>query len=250
MLGERRIYAETDMLARAVAQHVVTICQNTRSERRPFTLALSGGSTPRPAYEYLARPRFSERMDWERTHVFWGDERCVPPDDARSNYRMAKEALLDHVPLPQSNIHRLRGELPPEEAAAQYKDALRAVFGDVRVPTFDLILLGLGEDGHTASLFPGTEALGVRDRWVVPNYVAGLDTWRLTLTLPVLNAAAHATFVVAGAQKADVLNDIFAADSEPAPEGTSEPAPYPAQRVHPPDGRLIWLVDAEAAGMA
>jgi 6-phosphogluconolactonase len=242
MSGEIRIYPDADALAQAVAQHVVTICQNTRSERRPFTLALSGGSTPRPAYEYLATPSYSERMDWERTHVFWSDERCVAPDDAQSNYRMAKAALLDHVPIPRSNVHRLQGELPPEEATAQYEDALRAVFGDVRLPTFDLILLGLGEDGHTASLFPDTEALGVRDRWVVPNYVERLEKWRLTLTLPVLNAAEHATFVVAGERKAEILEAVLA---------TSADAPtYPAQHVHPDEGRLIWLVDAEAAGVA
>jgi 6-phosphogluconolactonase len=242
MSAEVRIYPDADALAQAVAQHVVTICQDTRSERRPFTLALSGGSTPRPAYEHLATPRFSERMDWERTHVFWSDERCVAPDDAQSNYRMAKAALLDHVPIPRSNVHRLQGELPPEEAAAQYEDALRAVFGDVRVPTFDLILLGLGEDGHTASLFPDTEALGVRDRWVVPNYVERLEKWRLTLTLPVLNAAEHATFVVAGERKAEILEAVLT---------TSADAPtYPAQHVHPDEGRLIWLVDAEAAGVA
>ncbi|MGC9400096.1 MAG: 6-phosphogluconolactonase [Anaerolineae bacterium] len=240
MHAERHIYPNTETLAEAVAQHLVTLCQRTHSERRPCTLALAGGSTPRPAYEQLARPRFSERIDWSRTHVFWGDERCVPPNDARSNYRMARETLLDHVPIPAENVHRLRGELPPEEAAAQYEDELQAVFGDVRLPSFDLILLGLGEDGHTASLFPDTEALDVCDRRIVANYVPHLEAWRLTLTLPVINAAANVVFIVSGVRKRSILQRVLA----PEPETP----PLPAQRVHPRDGRLIWLMDKGAAG--
>lgn len=238
MHAEQRIYHDTDALARAVAQHVVTLANDTRSKRRPFTVALAGGSTPRPAYERLATPEFSERIEWDRVHVFWGDERCVPPDHPDSNYRMACEALLDHVPIPDTNVHRMQGELTPRKASQAYETEIRELFYEIDVSGFDLILLGLGEDGHTASLFPGTDALNVQGRWVAANHVEKLGTWRLTLTLPAINAANDVTFVVAGERKRDILQRML------VPE--SDASTLPAQRVQPRDGRLVWMVDRAA----
>jgi 6-phosphogluconolactonase len=155
-------------------------------------VALAGGSTPRAAYALLATEEFAARVDWSRVHVLWGDERCVPPDDPDSNYRMAREALLDKIPIPTENVHRIRGELPPDEAAAAYQAELEAVLG--AGGRFDLVLLGMGVDGHTASLFPGTAALHEGERWVVAAFVDKLSAWRVTLTPVVLNAAAQVTF--------------------------------------------------------
>ena len=197
---------------------------------------LAGGSTPKAAYEILARD-FAETVDWGRTHVFFGDERTVPPDHEDSNYRMAREALLDHVSI--GGVHRMRGELPPEEAAASYEDELRGFFGAEEPPRFDLVLLGIGEDGHTASLFPETSALEVTDRLVVANPVLKLDTTRITLTAPVLNAARAVIFLVVGGGKAEALKEIL--------EGDADPRRYPAKLVRP-EGNLIWMVDRAAAG--
>jgi 6-phosphogluconolactonase len=199
------------------------------------TLALSGGSTPRKMHEMLAR---KERIDWSNVHVFWGDERAVPPDDAESNYRMARETLLDSVGIPDANIHRLKGELNPEEAADEYEKALRSVFrllpGDI--PRFDVIVLGMGADGHTASLFPGTDALTKSDRLVVANHVPQLDTVRLTFTLPVLNAARLVLFMVAGADKSAASRQCMIGQNVP-----------PAGLVRPVDGDLHWFLDSSAA---
>ena len=200
-------------------------------------MVLAGGSTPKAAYEILARD-YAEAIDWGRVHAFFGDERTVPPDHEDSNYRMAREALLDHVPV--GGVHRIRGELPPDEAAASYEGELRAFFEGEDPPRFDLILLGLGEDGHTASLFPETSALEVTDRLVVANPVLKLDTTRITLTAPVLNAAHDVSFLVAGGGKAEALKEVI--------EGDADPRAYPAKLVGPPGG-LTWMVDRAAASM-
>jgi 6-phosphogluconolactonase len=237
--AEVRVYPTPEALAQAVAYHVVTHAVDAVAQQKRFTLALAGGSTPRPAYELLATPRFAERVDFARVHFFWGDERAVPPDHPRSNYRMADEALLQKVPVPPANVHRVKGELPPEQAAAAYEAELRSVFGEVRVPRFDLILLGLGEDGHTASLFPGSAALREEDRWVVAHHVDAVDDGRITLTPPVINAAANVTFVVSGADKADAVAAIL--------RGPHRPEELPAQLVEPRQGRERWLLDEAAA---
>ena len=227
----------SDRLARAAAEHFVTLAARRRRLRRRFAVALAGGSTPRAAYALLATEEFAARVDWSRVHVLWGDERCVPPDDPDSNYRMAREALLDKIPIPTENVHRIRGELPPDEAAAAYQAELEAVLG--AGGRFDLVLLGMGVDGHTASLFPGTAALHEGARWVVAAFVDKLSAWRVTLTPVVLNAAAQVTFVVSGAGKAERLREVLA--------GPYQPDVLPAQVVRPTDGRLLWLVDAAAA---
>ncbi|MEE8392652.1 MAG: 6-phosphogluconolactonase [Anaerolineae bacterium] len=228
-----RIYAHAAELARAAAEYVVTVAEDAVAARGQFTVALAGGSTPRATYALLANDEFVTRMNWQHTHVFWGDERCVPPDHPDSNYRMACEALLYHVSISTRNVHRIQGELNPEQAASIYQDELRAVLGtDGR---FDLILLGMGADGHTASLFPGTTALEERERAVVAVYVERTQSWRVTLTLPVINAARHVLFLVSGKAKAAALAQVNAGE------------PLPASLVQPSHGQLTWMVDRDAA---
>jgi len=197
----------------------------------------------------LATPELMTRVDWRRVLLFWGDERCVPPDDPASNYRMAREALLDHVPIPAGNVHRMRGEMEPGEAAAEYERTLRAFLtpaleetsavDGVPVSRFDLILLGMGEDGHTASLFPRSSALGERKRMAVATYVDNLQSWRVTLTPVLINAAAQVTFIVSGEHKAEALRQVLS--------GPHQPDLLPAQAVRPRSGSLLWMVDAAAA---
>jgi 6-phosphogluconolactonase len=178
-------------------------------------------------------------VDWSRIFVFWGDERCVPPTHPDSNYRMACEAWLQHVPIPEENINRMVGELSPQQAAAAYEIVLRAFFADEAAPPFDLVLLGLGNDAHTASLFPGTQAVNETDRWVVGQYVEKLGVWRLTLTPSAINGALNVTFLVSGLAKAAPLKQVLTAPY--APER------LPAQVVQPQPGGLLWLVDEAAA---
>ncbi len=228
-------YDSPQELAEAAARAFVEGAASAIAERGRFAVALAGGSTPKATYEVLARDHSGD-VDWPNAHAFFGDERTVPPDHEDSNYRMALEALLDHVPV--GSVHRMRGELPPDEAASSYEAELEEFFGEVP-PVLDLVMLGIGEDGHTASLFPGTAALGVTDRLVVANPVPKLDTTRLTLTRPVLNAAREVRLLVAGAGKAQALAEIL--------EGDSGPCEYPAKLVRPPGGP-IWMVDQAAAG--
>jgi 6-phosphogluconolactonase len=230
------LYETPEELAEASARDFATMTQEAMDERGRFAVALAGGSTPKATYEVLARD-YTNELDWSRVHVFFGDERTVPPDDEDSNYRMAYETLLSHVPV--GSVHRMRGELPPDEAAAAYEEELRAFFGQVDVPRFDLILCGLGEDGHTLSLFPETAALDVNDRWVVANPVLMLGTTRLTLTIPVLNESRAVTFLVAGESKAEALKEVL--------EGDADPRAYPAKLVRPESRDLTWMVDRAAA---
>ena len=228
------VYEDKADLAEAAARDLARRAGEAIDERGRFAVALAGGSTPRATYELLARD-YTEEIEWGRVHVFFGDERAVPPDHEDSNYRMAKEDLLDHVPI--GSVHRMRGELPPEEAAADYEEKLRSFFGE-GTPRFDLIMLGIGGDGHTASLFPETAALEVADRLTVANPVLKLETTRLTLTVPVINAARAVTFLVAGDDKAEALREIL--------DGDADPRAYPAKLVRP-GGDLTWMVDRAAA---
>jgi len=240
-VAERLIFPDLDSLAQAAAEIVVTSAQAAIAARERFSIGLSGGSTPRPLYALLASPAYAPRIDWPNVHVFWGDERCVPPDHPDSNYRMARETLLDRVPLLPDNIHRMPGERDPEAGAGAYDAHLRSFFAadGEDVPRFDLLLLGMGGDAHTASLFPGTAALGETDRWVAANYVEKLGAWRLTLTPPALNAAAEIVVLVSGADKADALDAVL--------NSPTDPDRYPAQLLQPENGRLRWLVDRAAA---
>lgn len=239
--SETRVCEDAAALARAAADLFVETARTSVAARGRFSVALSGGSTPRALYQLLAGPEYHDRVEWARTWVFFGDERCVPPTDAESNYRMAREALLFHVPVPATQVLRMQGEADPEAAARLYEISLRRAFALApgELPRFDLIWLGLGPDGHTASLFPHTLALGVRDRLVVANRVEKLGATRLTLTLPVINNAALVVFLVAGADKAAVLAGVR--------NGPPQPEELPAQQVAPHDGRVLWLVDRAAA---
>lgn len=208
-------------------------------ERGRFTVALSGGGTPRPVYTRLASPEFRERADWSRVQVFFGDERCVPPDDSRSNYRMARETLFDLVTIPPANVHRMHGEDDPAQAALRYEQELAQTFRTPHFPPFDLVLLGLGDNGHTASLFPGTAVLRERERWAVAQYVEVAGMWRVTLTAPLINAARKVVFLVEGVAKAEMLFNVQ--------HGPYQPDVWPAQMIDPTNGELHWVLDAGAA---
>jgi len=228
-------------LSQAAAEEVVTATTEAVQKRGQFTIALSGGSTPRNLYTLLAANAASS-LPWAKMFFFWGDERHVPPTDPESNYRMAEETLLSKVPIPPANIFRVAAENPDAEvAAASYVQTLRKFFkvSVGVVPRFDLILLGMGPDGHTASLFPGSAALQEKSRLVVANWVEKLKTSRITFTLPLLNAARCTAFLVSGTDKAAVLREVL--------EGKAAGEKYPSKLVKPTDGNLIWFVDRAAA---
>ena len=231
--------ADGNALARAAAERFEAAARRSVRERGRFSVVLAGGSTPQPLYRRLATTDSAQALPWAQTAVLFGDERCVPPAHPSSNFRMARETLLDGVPIPAGHIYRIEGERAPREAATRYEIKLRALFPGLDLPRADLVLLGLGEDGHTASLFPGSAALGERTRWVVENHVAGLDEWRVTLTLPVLCAAREVVFLVEGAGKAAIVAEVFG--------GTPHDGRHPAELVVPTDGELHVLLDAAAA---
>jgi 6-phosphogluconolactonase len=233
-----RVYDDLDQLAHAAAEVFVE-----RSEQTPgaFRVALSGGHTPIALHRLLSASPYRERVAWERVQFYWGDDRCVPPDDEQSNYRMARETLLDPLGIPAEQIHRMRTELPPAEAADQYEQELRATFNlaEGALPRFDFKLLGMGPDGHTASLFPHTAALLETDRLVVANEVPQLQTTRITLTAPAINASATVVFLIAGEDKADALEAVL--------RGPVNPEVYPSQLITPTNGELLYLLDRAAA---
>ncbi|HTP24601.1 MAG TPA: 6-phosphogluconolactonase [Anaeromyxobacteraceae bacterium] len=238
-----RVAPDAVALSRLAAQEVVRRASLALAQRGRFALALAGGSTPKRLYALLAEPPFSAEMPWSQTEVFFGDERHVRPDDPESNYGMARDALFSRVPIPTGNVHRIRGEEPSAEAAAQdYERELRNAFGLARtrdVPRLDLILLGMGEDGHTASLFPGNPALEERERLVVAPFVERLQAHRITVTLPVVEAARGVVFLVSGRAKAHRVAEVLAGPGDSLPAG----------HARPDDGELIWLLDAGAAAL-
>ena len=239
------IVPTVDALMHAAAERFVRRAANAIAASGRFAVALSGGSTPRALYTLLAGDPYRARVDWPRVHVFWSDERCVPPDDAASNYRLARESLLDHVAVPAVNIHRIKGEREPAMAAAAYELELRRFFeaespaSTVAGCRFDLMLLGMGGDGHTASLFPGTAAIHEKTRWVVAHHVEAVSAWRVTCTPVVINSASEIVFLVCGQDKARMLRRVI--------QGPYDPDAVPAQVVAPEGGELYWLIDAEAA---
>jgi 6-phosphogluconolactonase len=240
MMAIIKTLPDSQSLARATAIHFVECAQEAINQRGRFVVALAGGSTPQAAYKTLATVEFASDILWEKVHVFWGDERCVAPNHEDSNYSMAFEVLLQHSPIPVKQIYRMEGELDPKEAAQAYEDRLRAFFGQ-RAPRFDLILLGLGQDGHTASLFPGSKALEEKKHWVTANYIRRLSVWRLTLTAQLINQAANVTFLVSGEGKSEILRRVLA--------GRYTPEEIPAQMIRPDHGQLRWLMDAGAAAL-
>ena len=228
-------------VAKAAAELFTTAVINAVSARGVARVAISGGTTPKAMFALLAAEPFASQVPWDKLDLFWVDERCVPPDNADSNYRMTREALLSKVPLPADRIHRMEGELDPEVAAARYESTIRNAFRleGAETPTFDLILLGMGDDGHTASLFPHTEGLNDLTHIVIANHVPQKDTWRITLTSPVLNQGREVAFLIEGAAKAQVLHDVLL--------GPFQPDTYPSQIIRPANGRLTLLLDSAAA---
>ena len=234
-----RVFQDSEALSTAAAGRFVEILLERHASGGRCTVALSGGSTPRHVYELLGTEAYRGQVDWARLHVFWTDERCVPPTDSDSNYKMARDLLLSAVPLPGKNVHRVRGEMGPNEAAQQYESEIRSFFGDRKLlPVFDLVLLGAGVDGHTASLFPGAEALHERRRLAVPVFMEAPQRSRVTLALPVLNNAAHVLILATGLPKTGVIHEIFENGNE---------RQYPAGLVRPVNGSLEWFIDRDAA---
>jgi len=227
------VLPDATALADAVAGRFIAAAGEAIDSRGQFVVALSGGSTPRDTYRRLGSVAFVSRVMWSRVQVLWADERCVPPDHVESNYRMARETLLDRVPIPATNVHRIHGEDDPATAARDYEATLRAF------ARIDLVLLGLGEDGHTASLFPGSAAVGEQTRWVMAVHTAAASMWRITLTPAIINAAAEVLFLVSGGAKAGILRRVL--------EGPRRPQELPAQAIAPTNGRIRWWVDAAAA---
>jgi len=254
-LIDLRVFAGGAELARAAAEEFTRRAGEAIRARERCAVALSGGSTPRRLFALLADPAqpFRDRIEWRAVHFFWGDERHVPPDHPESNFRMARETLLDAVPVPAENVHRIRGEEPDAaRAAALYEDELRTFFSGAlyapRAPRFDLVLLGLGADAHTASLFPGSEAVRERERWVVAPWVETLRSFRITLTPAVFNRAAAVIFLVQGEEKAGALRAVFEFERrEVEREVERDPDRWPAQVIRPESGEVLWLVDRAAA---
>ncbi|HKG22335.1 MAG TPA: 6-phosphogluconolactonase [Blastocatellia bacterium] len=239
-----RVYPDPSELAREAARHFSELAREHIARGGRFTVALSGGSTPRRMLELLASEPYAGQIHWPSVYFFWGDERAVPPDHPESNYRMARESLLDKVPVPGKNIFRMQGEAEDLNLAAEeYSDEVGKFFKSAapELPRFDLVLLGMGADGHTASLFPDTAALRAGEKIAVANRVEKLNADRLTLTPATINNARNVTFLVAGEDKAPALKSVL--------EGPRDPETYPSQLIHPEEGRLLWLADSGAASL-
>lgn len=237
------IVTNPDELSRRAAQEFVRQAGEAVQANGFFTVALSGGSTPRDLYMLLASDQYRERVPWSKVYVFWGDERCVSPDHPNSNYHMACESLLDKVPIPKENIYRMPAEQKDHDcAAAGYEQTIKAFFHlkPKELPCFDLILLGMGEDGHTASLFPWSSALEETDRIVSANYIEKFSAYRLTFTIPAINQAANVMFLISGESKASILREVL--------EDEYQPRRLPSQLIRPVNGRLLFIVDRTAAG--
>jgi len=233
-----RVFNDYEALSLAAAELFVNLADQAIKSNGRFSVALSGGHTPHRLYEILSTNPFLEKIHWEDVHVFMGDERCVPLDDSRSNFLMARRTLLDRVPIPEYQIHPILGNLPASMAAILYETELRNFFG-VLQPSLDLILLGLGDNAHTASLFPHTTVLGENERWVREVYLAEQSMYRVTLTAPIINQARDVIFLVSGAEKASALQSVL--------EGAHLPHEYPAQLIQPNGAHPIWMVDKAAA---
>lgn len=231
---------DPEALAAAVADYIVDLAEARLEEADAFSIALAGGTTPKRTYELLGG-MLESVVDPINMYVFWGDERCVPPDDPMNNYRMAHTTFLSRVPIPDDQIHPIRCEGDAKQGAAEYEQVLRTHFAPSEKPRFDLVLLGLGPDGHTASLFPGSELLKEEERWVAAEFVEDIGGWRVTLTPPGINAAGHVAFIVQGKEKAEAVHRVII--------GEDSPSEWPAQLIAPEDGQLHWFLDEPAAMM-
>ena len=244
------VVSDRSALARAAAERFVVLVKRAIAARGRFSVALSGGSTPRDLYVCLSTPEFASQIDWTRVQIFWGDERAVPPDSPESNYRMVHDTLLSHVNPPAENVHRILAEKAPADAARAYEETLRSILprqivpatpnqASAEYPRFDLVLLGLGANGHTASLFPKTRVLHETTRWVAAEYIEEVKMNRITLTAPAINAAENILFLVAGSDKAATVRAVL--------YGEFRPEELPAQLIKPTNGQVVWLLDHEAA---
>ena len=234
------IYPNGDTLSHEAAKYIVRLANQAIVTHGRFTMALSGGNTPKQLYGLLAAEPYRSQIDWNAVEIFWSDERYVPPDNPESNYHMAEQALLSKVPIPSDHVHRMPADQPDREAASQeYTREMQHVFGTNDIPSFDLLQLGMGPEGHTASLFPHQPSLHVTDRLVMPVSVPKPPPDRLTFTPPILNAAKNVLFLVTGADKAQVVHAVI--------EGPYNPDEYPAQIVRPPNGEVTWMLDTAAA---
>lgn len=241
--GELWVCADAEEVAAKTADLFVNEAAKAIADRGRFRVVLSGGSTPRRAYELLASAKWRAQVVWNKVDVFWGDERYVPADHPESNYRMANDALLQNIPIPQANVCRVPVEIsPPEATAKAYEDAIRDCFVDAGgVPRFDLIFLGLGTNGHTASLFPHSPLLNERSRLVMADEVVEKNMWRITMTAPLLNRGRTVVFLVVGRDKAEVLRQVLC--------DSYNPQTLPAQLIRPEEGSLLWIVDEAAASL-
>ncbi len=233
-----RIFNDLEAMSQAAAELFAIQSRQASMICGRFSVALSGGETPRRTYEILASAEYIERIHWNEVHVFWSDERCVPASDPRNNARMARQALLDHVPIPPENIHPISTDQSPAKAAAQYEQELKEFFSSQN-PNFHLVLLGLGGNGHVASLFPHTAVLNEKDRWVSDVYVEDLGMYRITFSAPYINQAEQVVLLVSGSDKAQVLEDVL--------EGPYQPSELPAQLIRPSGKHPLWLVDKAAS---
>jgi 6-phosphogluconolactonase len=239
MKPELRVFKDLEELSRAAAERFVRQAAQSIEQRGRFLVALNGGSTPNRMFQLLAT-NYRDYVDWTNVHVFWGDERCVPPDDPGSSYGQAREMLFSHVPIPASNVHRVKGELGPVEASNDYSSILKEFASPPLVwPRFDLVYLGMGEDGHTASLFPGSPIDVAEPVIPVTAHYQDRPANRVSLTPVVFNSAHMVVFMATGEKKAQTLAEVL--------RGRYNPEQYPAQRIEPKEGRLIWLVDEDAA---
>lgn len=236
--GELFVFDTPADVAKALAELFIRFGQQAIETRGRFCVALAGGRTPKATYELLAKQPYASAFDWKKVEIFFGDERCVPPDSAQSNYKMANDAFLSAVGIPDENVHRMRGEVDPEEAALMYREDVVNTLGNE--PRLDLVILGMGPDGHTASLFPGTDPLDGDEMLVRAVYSTSQQQWRITLTPRVINNARTVAFAAEGTEKTWILKQVR--------EGPYEPAKLPSQIIAPRDGRLVWLVDRAAAG--
>jgi len=238
---ELHLYKDNNELSKAFAEWLADYINSTLENQDRFTIALSGGSTPQKLHTLLAASPYKEKINWNKLHVFWGDERFVPFEDDRNNAKMAFDTLLDHVPVPKEQIHVMRTDIQPEASAEEYEKILNRYF-PVTVPastTFDLVLLGMGDDGHTLSLFPGTRVMHIENKSVTSLFLKQQDMYRITLTAPIVNRAACVVFLVSGSGKAAALKEVI--------EGDYQPDLYPSQVIKPLNGELHWFLDKAAA---
>ena len=233
-----KIFPDLETWTREAVTNFLHIANESHNKRGVFTVALSGGGTPKPVYREIGAAGNAKQLPWSDIHLFWGDERHVPPDHEKSNFRMVKEQLLDQISIPEGNVHRVPAEMEARMAAFSYEEVLRGIF-DAEQPQFDLVFLGMGEDGHTASLFPHSAGLNEEDRWFIANFSPKKEEWRLTLTKNAINAARNIMVLVRGRSKAKMIADVLT--------GPMEPEEKPVQLISPTDGNMIWILDREAA---